>query len=46
MSRMQDEVTPSPNDAHQECYAGIDVGKHSLDVFIHAANHLNSEIYE
>ena len=35
---MQDEITPPPDDAHQDCFAGIDVGKHTLDVFTHPAN--------
>lgn len=38
MSRMQDESTPLPGTILPDCYAGIDVGKYALDVFILPAN--------
>lgn len=37
MSRMQDEITlPTTQDDHRS-YAGVDVGKHTLDVYVHPA---------
>ena len=41
MSRMQDEITPPADDTNHKSHAGIDVGKHTLDVFLHPANVLS-----
>lgn len=41
MSRMQDEITPPAACDKHHGYAGIDVGKYALDVFVHPAGELS-----